>query len=129
MDRFRGFKSYFLRQVNTRPMPSGVFYAVNADEPRLSRGPSVRLHLKGNAIAFALQLLLAHLADGNGLAVVDVHLLVTAVSIATASSALQLIEREPVEVLVGHKPHIAFRKFRRHAHLLSLFQLLLVRAL
>ena len=26
MDRFRGFKSYFLRQVNTRPMPSGVFH-------------------------------------------------------------------------------------------------------
>ena len=26
MDRFRGFKSYFLRQNETRPMPSGVFH-------------------------------------------------------------------------------------------------------
>ena len=26
MDRFRGFKSYFLRQVNTRPKFSGVFH-------------------------------------------------------------------------------------------------------
>ena len=29
MDRFRGFKSYFLRQVNTRPRLSGVFHALN----------------------------------------------------------------------------------------------------
>ena len=33
MDRFRGFKSYFLRQVNTRPRFSGVFHAVNAVGP------------------------------------------------------------------------------------------------
>ena len=34
MDRFRGFESYFLRQIVTRPRLSGVFHIWEKDSNR-----------------------------------------------------------------------------------------------